>query len=134
MSLAAARVVRIKRWTRKEIVGRLIASASNNHRRFVRGRTASGPELPGDEQEKGVRLQDDPGARWADAIDLWRADNTHLLHVAGCMSDLAAGHRPCAECRRERFNAFRKAWRSAHPGASGSPLPTADEIDRHDRL
>ena len=24
---------------------------------------------------------------------------------------LAAGHRPCAECRRERFNAFRYAWR-----------------------
>ena len=23
---------------------------------------------------------------------------------------LAAGHRPCAECRRERFNAFRCAW------------------------
>jgi hypothetical protein len=42
---------------------------------------------------------------------------------------LAAGHRPCAECRRERFNAFRQAWRSAHPGAVGSSLPTADEID-----
>ena len=41
---------------------------------------------------------------------------------------LAAGHRPCAECRRERFNAFRKAWRSAHPGGSDS-LPSADEID-----
>jgi hypothetical protein len=24
----------------------------------------------------------------------------------------AAGHRPCAECRRERFNAFRSAWSS----------------------
>ena len=24
----------------------------------------------------------------------------------------AAGHRPCAECRRERFNAFRQAWNS----------------------
>jgi hypothetical protein len=38
---------------------------------------------------------------------------------------LAAGHRPCAECRRERFNAFRYAWRleeHSHP-------PTADEID-----
>lgn len=38
---------------------------------------------------------------------------------------LAAGHRPCAECRRERFNAFRDAWRleeDSHP-------PTADEID-----
>lgn len=42
---------------------------------------------------------------------------------------LAAGHRPCAECRRERFNAFRTAWRSAHPGTVGSSLPTADEID-----
>jgi hypothetical protein len=34
---------------------------------------------------------------------------------------LAAGHRPCAECRRERFNAFRKAW-SPHP-------ITADAMD-----
>src|SRR5215472_1932663 len=42
---------------------------------------------------------------------------------------LAAGHRPCAECRRERFNAFRMAWRSAHPGSSDSPLPSAEEID-----
>jgi hypothetical protein len=37
---------------------------------------------------------------------------------------LAAGHRPCAECRRERFNAFRRAW-----PADGSSPPTADEID-----
>jgi hypothetical protein len=41
---------------------------------------------------------------------------------------LAAGHRPCAECRRERFNAFRSAWRAAHPG-DGPQLPTAAEID-----
>jgi hypothetical protein len=32
----------------------------------------------------------------------------------------AAGHRPCAECRRERFNAFRLAWKGA---------PTAPDID-----
>jgi hypothetical protein len=44
---------------------------------------------------------------------------------------LAAGHRPCAECRRERFNAFRVAWRAAH-GTGSSPLPTAGEMD--DRL
>jgi len=38
---------------------------------------------------------------------------------------LAAGHRPCAECRRDRFNAFRYAWKlekHSHP-------PTAAEID-----
>ena len=34
----------------------------------------------------------------------------------------AAGHRPCAECRRERFNAFKNAW---NPNGSIS----ADEID-----
>jgi hypothetical protein len=33
---------------------------------------------------------------------------------------LAAGHRPCAECRRERFNAFKEAWGN---------FPYADEID-----
>src|SRR5580704_9279628 len=40
---------------------------------------------------------------------------------------LAAGHRPCAECRRERFNAFRSAWQKAHP--SKNTQPTASEID-----
>jgi hypothetical protein len=43
---------------------------------------------------------------------------------------LAAGHRPCAECRRQRFNAFRRAWQSARAGSAGPALPTADEIDR----
>jgi hypothetical protein len=41
---------------------------------------------------------------------------------------LAAGHRPCAECRRERFNAFRSAWQKAHPPKNSSQ-PTASEID-----
>ncbi|WP_207926350.1 hypothetical protein [Actinocrispum wychmicini] len=36
---------------------------------------------------------------------------------------LAAGHRPCAECRYPEYQQFRAAW--AHSG----PKPTADEID-----
>lgn len=39
----------------------------------------------------------------------------------------SAGHRPCAECRRERFNAFKDAWRR-RPGAHADPL-RAPEID-----
>lgn len=39
---------------------------------------------------------------------------------------LAAGHRPCAECRRERFYGFRSAWISSH---EGNRVPFADEID-----
>jgi hypothetical protein len=38
----------------------------------------------------------------------------------------AAGHRPCAECRRERYNAFREAWRRTH---GLDQLPYADEMD-----
>jgi hypothetical protein len=38
----------------------------------------------------------------------------------------AAGHRPCAECRRERYNAFRDAWRRSHK-KHGPPF--ADEMD-----
>src|SRR5712691_1857963 len=38
----------------------------------------------------------------------------------------AAGHRPCAECRRERYNAFKNAWQLAH--RLDEP-PFADERD-----
>jgi hypothetical protein len=37
---------------------------------------------------------------------------------------LAAGHRPCALCRREDYNRFTAIWGALHPGERG-----ADEID-----
>ncbi len=40
---------------------------------------------------------------------------------------LAAGHRPCAECRREQFDAFRVALAA---GTEGESLLSAVEIDR----
>ncbi|VTR95288.1 Uncharacterized protein OS=Haliscomenobacter hydrossis (strain ATCC 27775 / DSM 1100 / LMG 10767 / O) GN=Halhy_0781 PE=4 SV=1: DinB_2 [Gemmata massiliana] len=75
-----------ERWTKKEVIGHLIDSASNNHQRFVRGQLAAGQDFPRYEQERWVRVQNYQGARWADLIDLWRAYNTHLLHVAENMS------------------------------------------------
>jgi len=41
---------------------------------------------------------------------------------------LAAGHRPCAECRRADYDALRALWRSLHPADAAG----ADAID--DRL
>jgi len=41
-------------------------------------------------------------------------------------TSFAAGHRPCAECRRERYNAFREAWRRAR---KLERPPFADEMD-----
>jgi hypothetical protein len=45
---------------------------------------------------------------------------------------LAAGHRPCAECRHARFLDFCNAWGKAHAGAGSTARPTATVID--DRL
>ncbi|HEX7322654.1 MAG TPA: hypothetical protein VF299_06925 [Mycobacterium sp.] len=38
---------------------------------------------------------------------------------------LAAGHRPCAECRRADYNGYRRAWAETH----GGTLPSAKEMD-----
>ena len=37
----------------------------------------------------------------------------------------AAGHRPCAECRRRDFNTYRQAWQQSHGGA----MPYAKDMD-----
>jgi hypothetical protein len=42
---------------------------------------------------------------------------------------LAAGHRPCAECQRERFTRFRELWAMANPELAGSPRPAATVLD-----
>jgi len=44
-------------------------------------------------------------------------------------TSLAAGHRPCAECRRHRYDEFRRAFRGARQSPA-EPLPSADEMDR----
>ena len=42
---------------------------------------------------------------------------------------LAAGHRPCFECRRRAFYAFRDAWAAANPALVAGRIPTAGLID-----
>ncbi|PWT91567.1 MAG: hypothetical protein C5B56_03635 [Proteobacteria bacterium] len=44
---------------------------------------------------------------------------------------LAAGHRPCAECRRDRFDAFRTAWLSGNPRIVESQKLYAPILDDH---
>lgn len=42
---------------------------------------------------------------------------------------LAAGHRPCAECQRERFTRFRDVWATANPELAGTSHPSATVLD-----
>jgi hypothetical protein len=43
---------------------------------------------------------------------------------------LAAGHRPCAECRRDRFKRFKSAWLAGNPDALVDKKESIAEIDR----
>jgi hypothetical protein len=45
---------------------------------------------------------------------------------------LAAGHRPCAECRREDYRRFQGVWESLHPGPAGADA--MDEVLHAERL
>ncbi len=42
---------------------------------------------------------------------------------------LAAGHRPCAECQRDRFNLFRECWAKGNPELANAARPAATQID-----
>ena len=43
---------------------------------------------------------------------------------------LAAGHRPCAECQRIRYDVFREHWAAANPNLTAAARPSADDMDR----
>ena len=47
---------------------------------------------------------------------------------------LAAGHRPCAECRRTAFNAYRAAWQAATGEPGRLPAPLLDRTLHDERL
>lgn len=65
-------------WSKKEVIGHLIDSASNNHQRFVRLQLADDLRLPKYEQEGWVRVQSYQTADWISLVALWRSYNLHL--------------------------------------------------------
>ncbi len=69
------------KWSKKEIIGHLIDSASNNHQRFVRSQLVNPLQLEGYEQEAWVATQRYQVESWKELIALWRAYNIHLAHI-----------------------------------------------------
>jgi hypothetical protein len=68
-------------WSKKEILGHLIDSASNNHQRFVRLQFDQLLGMPAYQQNDWVRAQNYGGREWCDLVELWIAYNRHLAHV-----------------------------------------------------
>jgi hypothetical protein len=69
-------------WSRKQVIGHLIDSASNNHQRFVRASlVTSRLDFPGYDQDGSVRVQAIQEADWLLMVALWAAYNRYLAHV-----------------------------------------------------
>ena len=56
----------------------------------------------------------------------WRPHHYTFLYFHDEAVSFAAGHRPCAECRRADYSAYRKAWSEA----LRVDLPSATEMNR----
>ena len=50
----------------------------------------------------------------------WQPGRLTELYFLDEATGLAAGHRPCGECRYHRYQEFKRAWAQAHPGESVS--------------
>jgi hypothetical protein len=75
------------KWSRKQIIGHLIDSASNNHQRFIRAQETSKLVFPPYEQDHWSNSQHCNERRWADLVDLWYGYNAHLAHVMTHIDD-----------------------------------------------
>ena len=68
-------------WSRRQVLGHLIDSASNNHQRFVRAALQGSLEFPGYDQDGCVRVQSVQEAPWPTLVALWASYNRYLAHV-----------------------------------------------------
>jgi hypothetical protein len=68
-------------WSRKQVIGHLIDSASNNHQRFVRAALQTSLDFPGYDQDGNVEVQAIQKADWKLLVTLWAAYNRYLAHV-----------------------------------------------------
>jgi hypothetical protein len=68
-------------WSRKQVLGHLIDSASNNHQRFVRAMLQQSLDFPGYDQEGNIRVQAVQEADWVLLVSLWVAYNRYLAHL-----------------------------------------------------
>jgi DinB superfamily len=84
----------LKKWSKNEILGHLLDSASNNHQRFVRAALQGELDFPRYEEDSCVELQKFNDLEWKFLVEYWTSYNIFLAHLIGALPDnvLAA---PC---------------------------------------
>ncbi len=78
-------------WSRKQVLGHLIDSASNNHQRFVRALLQDEVRAPRYDQEGCVRVQRYQELQWGQLVALWASYNRFLAHVLEGIPDEKLG-------------------------------------------
>jgi hypothetical protein len=74
-----------KKWSKKEVLGHLLDSASNNHQRFVRAALQGSLVFPGYSQDQLVELQNFREMDWGFLVDFWASYNRYIAHVLTCL-------------------------------------------------
>lgn len=74
-------------WSRKQVLGHLIDSASNNHQRFVRACLAPSLDFPSYDQNGNTRIQAPEEVDWPLLICLWADYNRYLAHIIARLPD-----------------------------------------------
>src|SRR5580692_4412481 len=81
-------------WSRKQILGHLIDSATNNHQRFVHALLQDEVRLPSYDQEGCVRVERYQELQWAELLGLWASYNRFLSHILAGVPESKLGT-PC---------------------------------------
>ncbi|NWJ45938.1 MAG: DinB family protein [Chloroflexi bacterium] len=80
-AIVGAQVAAPGEWSKKQLLGHLIDSATNNHQRFVRVQLEAELRFPGYRQEEWVAVQHYQAENWEELVLLWESCNRHLLHL-----------------------------------------------------
>ncbi|MEO1451594.1 MAG: DinB family protein [Bacteroidota bacterium] len=73
-------------WNMRQLLGHLIDSACNNHRRFTLAAMQDHLRFEGYAQEEWVKINDYDSRDWQDLIQLWHGFNLQICHLMGTYS------------------------------------------------
>ena len=93
-------------WSRKEELGHLIDSASNNHQRFIRAQHEPEYRGPGYAQDDWVRSHAYHDLPWTALVDLWQQYNWLLSEVVKRIPE----DRLSNQCHIAAYPPFTLAW------------------------
>jgi hypothetical protein len=93
------------KWSKKEIIGHLIDSATHNHHRFVRGQFEDNPVITYD-QDQWNTYSFYQALDSAHVIMMWEVYNHHIVQLMSHMPESHKGR----HCRMDDEHAYTIAW------------------------